>query len=112
MEEERIDLSDMADEILDRLRKFRLENKLKKHNKRNERYVKLYDKHEQIKKDTVSKIDSGEITQESQLKGVNRQLQRLRNRMGRIENRDIKQDEKVKKIMDKRTYNYDGLDKA
>lgn len=96
----------MSDGIVDRLRKFRLENKLKKHNKRNERYVELYDKHEQIKEDTVAKIRSGEISDESQLKGVNRQLQRLRNRMGRIENRDIKQDEKIEKIMDKRTYSY------
>lgn len=105
-------MNDMSDGVVDRLRKFRLKNKLKKHNKRNERYVELYDKHEQIKEDTVAKIDSGEITQESQLKGVNKQLQRLRNRMGRIENKDIKQDEKAKKIMDKRTYNYDGLNKS
>lgn len=103
---------DMSDGIVDRLRKFRLKNKLKKHNDRNERYVGLYDEHEQIKQDTVAKINSGEITQESQLKGVNKQLQRLRNKMGRIENRDIKQDAKVKKIMDKRTYNYDDLDKV
>ena len=99
-------MNDMSEGIVDILRGFRLNNKINKHNKRNDRYVELYDKHEQIKKDTVAKIDSGEITQESQLKGVNRQLQRLRNRMGRIENRDIKQGEKVEKIMDKRTYSY------
>mgnify|MGYP003146887928 CR=1 FL=1 len=100
------------DKLIDRLRSFRIQNKFKKHDKRDEMYQELYDKHEQIKKETVEKIDSGEITDESQLKGVNRQLQRLRNRMGRIEKRDLKSAEKVKKIMDKRTYSYKDLPKV
>ena len=100
------------DKLIDRLRSFRIQNKFKKHDKRDEKYQELYDKHERIKEETVAKIDSGEITDDSQLKGVNKQLQRLRNRMGRIEKRDLKSAEKVKKIMDKRTYSYKDLPKV
>jgi hypothetical protein len=100
------------DKLIDRLRSFRIQNKFKKHEKRDEKYQELYDKHERIKEETVAKIDSGEITDDSQLKGVNKQLQRLRNRMGRIEKRDLKSAEKVKKIMDKRTYSYKDLPKV
>tara|TARA_A100001201_G_scaffold35814_1_gene37819 strand:- start:135 stop:452 length:318 start_codon:yes stop_codon:yes gene_type:complete len=102
----------MDDKLIDKIRSFRIQNKFKKHDARNEKYQELYDKHERIKEDTVSKIDSGEITDESQLKRVNRQLQRLRDRMGRIEKRDLKSAEKVQKIMDKRTYKYEGLPKV
>lgn len=102
----------MSDKLIDKIRSFRIQNKFKKHAKRDEKYQGLYEKHEQIKKETVEKIDSGEITEDSQLKGVNRKLKRLRDRMGRVEKRDLKSADKVKKIMDKRTYNYDGLDKV
>ena len=96
----------MSDKLVDKIRSFRIQNKFKKHDKREKRYVDLYNKHEQIKKETLDKMDSGEITEESQLKGVNRKLKRLRDRMERIEKRDLKSAEKVKKIQDKRTYNY------
>ncbi len=71
----------MDDKLIDKIRSFRIQNKFKKHDARNEKYQELYDKHESIKEETVAKIDSGEITDDSQLKGVNRQLQRLRDRM-------------------------------
>ena len=96
----------MNDKLVDKIRSFRIQNKFKKHDKREKRYVDLYNKHEQIKKETLDKMDSGEITEESQLKGVNRKLKRLRDRMEGIEKRDLKSAEKVKKIQDKRTYNY------
>jgi|TARA_R100000482_G_C5059657_1_gene116503 hypothetical protein len=102
----------MDDKLIDKIRSFRIQNKFKKHDARNEKYQELYDKHERIKEETVAKIDSGEITDDSQLKGVNKQLQRLRNRMGRIEKRDLKSAEKVQKIMDKRTYSYKDLPKV
>ena len=112
MEEKPTDTMSDKDKLIDRLRSFRIQNKFKKHDKRAEKYQDLYDKHEQIKKETVDKIDSGEITEDSQLKGINRKLKRLRDRMGRIEKRDLKSADKVKKIMDKRTYNYKGLPKV
>tara|TARA_R100000388_G_scaffold28332_1_gene21998 strand:- start:2402 stop:2695 length:294 start_codon:yes stop_codon:yes gene_type:complete len=96
----------MNDKLVDKIRSFRIQNKFKKHDKREKRYVDLYNKHEQIKKETLDKMDSGEITEESQLKGVNRKLKRLRDRMEGIEKRDLKSAEKVKKLQDKRTYNY------
>ena len=102
----------MDDKLIDKIRSFRIQNKFKKHDARNEKYQELYDKHERIKEETVAKIDSGEITDDSQLKGVNKQLQRLRNRMGRIEKRDLKSAEKVQKIMDKRTYSYKDIPKV
>ncbi len=102
----------MDDKLIDKIRSFRIQNKFKKHDARNEKYQELYDKHESIKEETLAKIDSGEITDDSQLKGVNRQLQRLRDRMGRIEKRDLKSADKVKKIMDKRTYSYKDLPKV
>ena len=96
----------MNDKLVDKIRSFRIQNKFKKHDKREKRYVDLYSKHEQIKKETLDKMDSGAITEDSQLKGVNRKLKRLRDRMERIEKRDLKSAEKVKKLLDKRTYNY------
>ena len=96
----------MSDKLVDKIRSFRIQNKFKKHDKREKKYVDLYNKHEQIKKETLDKMNSGEITEESQLKGVNRKLKRLRDRMGGIEKRDLKSAEKVKKLQDKRTYNY------
>jgi len=93
----------MSDKLIDRVRRFRVQNKFKKHEKRDKKYVDLYDKHEQIKKDTVDKMDSGEITEESQLKGINRKLKRLRDRMGRIESRDLKSAQKTEEIISKAT---------
>ena len=96
----------MNDKLVDKIRSFRIQNKFKKHDKREKRYVDLYNKHEQIKKETLDKMDSGEIPEESQLKGVNRKLKRLRDHMEGIEKRDLKSAEKAKKLQDKRTYNY------
>lgn len=119
-------------EILKRLRRTftqqgRLDNKFAKHDRFDKKYQGLYDKHEGIKAETLKKIDSGQITDESQLKGVNKQLQGIRDKMSKLEEKDLKLagrteklmnriEKRVKKKIDRKTskgkYNYDDLDKA
>jgi len=67
----------------------RLQKGIKRHEKREERYGKILKDHEDLKYATFDKIQSGEAG-EKEIKKVNRKLKRKRNRMGRIERRDLK----------------------
>tara|TARA_Y100001937_G_C7097714_1_gene320940 strand:+ start:221 stop:502 length:282 start_codon:yes stop_codon:yes gene_type:complete len=80
----------MSEPLLDRLKRFRVRNKIRKHKRRDARYQDIYNKHEEIKSETVDRIESGEISSEDQLKSINKKLKRMRDRMSRIEKRDTK----------------------
>ena len=73
----------------DLLKRLRVKNKIKQHHRRDKRYQKIYNNHEQIKKDTVEKIESGKITSEDQLEKVNKKLARMRDTMARISKKDM-----------------------
>lgn len=78
----------------------RLENKFAKHNKFNKKYTDLYDEHEQIKADTAREISRGNMTQ-SQVDEVSSDLKKMRNKMYKIENRDLKLAGRTEKLVDK-----------
>lgn len=82
------------------LLKKRLGRQLKKHNKRNDKYTSLYDQHEQIKMDTVEKIDAGEVSQ-ADVDKVSKQLEKMRKKMASILKKDEKKEKKVAKLMGK-----------
>ena len=123
----------MADkkEILKKLRNMftqegRLENKFAKHDKFNKKYNDLFDEAKQIKADAARKASRGDMTQD-QIDDVSADLKKIRDKMKKIEERDLKlagraekqiermRDKTIKKI-DRKTsrgaYKYDDLDKA
>lgn len=104
----------------------RLENKFAKHDKFNKKYSDLYREHEQIKAETARKISRGNMTQ-AQVDQVSADLKKMRDKMKKIEERDLKlagrtekqierMNEKTRKKIDRKTskgaYKYDDLDKA
>lgn len=80
--------------------KKQIARKTKRHDKRNEKYTKLYGKHEDIKYETSDKILAGEMTQK-EVDKVSKKLGRMRNRMGRIERRDTRAGERLMKKIKK-----------
>lgn len=85
----------------DLIRKLRVQNKIKQHKRRDKRYQDIYNKHEDIKAETVEKIEDGKFKSEDQLKSINKRLQRLRNRMARIEKRDTRSATKAQNLINK-----------
>tara|TARA_R100001510_G_C7611504_1_gene174883 strand:+ start:521 stop:829 length:309 start_codon:yes stop_codon:yes gene_type:complete len=85
----------------DLIKKLRVQNKIKKHNRRDKRYQNIYKKHEDIKAETVERIEAGEFKTEDQLKSINKKLQRLRNRMAKIEKRDTRSAAKAQDLINK-----------
>ena len=83
------------------IRDLRIKNKMKQHARRDKRYQKMYQKHEGIKQQTVDKIESGQITSESQLEKVNKQLERIRKRMSTLSKRDLASAAKTQRLLDK-----------
>ena len=77
------------DGVADLLKRLRVKNKIKQHHRRDKRYQKIYNKHEDIRKATVEKIESGKITNEDQLESVNKKLARMRETMERISKKDL-----------------------
>lgn len=85
----------------DLIRRLRVQNKIKQHKRRDKRYQDIYNKHEDIKAQTVEKIEAGKFKSEDQLKSINKRLQRLRNRMARIEKRDTRSATKAQNLINK-----------
>ena len=83
------------------IKDLRIKNKMKQHARRDKRYQKMYQKHEDIKQQTVDKIESGQITSESQLEKVNKQLERIRKRMSTLSKRDLASAAKTQRLLDK-----------
>ena len=93
----------------DLIKKLRVQNKIKQHNRRDKRYQNIYKKHEDIKAETVEKIESGMIKTEDQLKSINKKLQRLRNRMAKIEKRDTRSAAKAQDLINGLSKTYERL---
>lgn len=83
------------------IKHLRVKNKIKQHARRDKRYQKMYQKHEGIRKETVAKIESGQITAESQLEKVNKQLERIRRRMSTLSKKDMAAAAKTERLLDK-----------
>jgi hypothetical protein len=83
------------------IKDLRIKNKFKQHARRDKRYQKMYQKHENIKQQTVAKIESGQITAESQLEKVNKQLERIRRRMSTLSKKDLASAAKTERLLDK-----------
>lgn len=78
----------------------RLENKFAKHNKFNKKYTDLYDEHEQVKADTAREISRGNMTQ-AQVDEVSADLQKMRDKMYKIEKRDLNLAKRTEKLVNK-----------